>query len=211
MRIHFVLVAEGGSDEGLIGPLENLCIDCGATEVTGTAPDFGRLRHSVGHAVLDKVRAAVELEPSANLFFIHRDADSPDPAPRYLEIAEVVASASLGEAWVLVVPVRETEAWLLLDERRIRQVAGKPNGKGMLNLPATAHTEGVANPKERLKAALAAASELSGRRLKKFKSEFPIHRRMLLQALPATGAIEQLASWARLRSHTASAISQMDT
>jgi hypothetical protein len=210
MRIHFVLVAEGGSDEGLIGPLENLCIDAGATEVTGTAPDFGRLRQGVGHTVLEKLRAAVQLEPSANLFFIHRDSDSTDPEPRYREIAEAVADASLDEAWVAVVPVQETEAWLLLDELRIRRAAGRPNGTVALNLPTATQIEGVANPKERLKAALAAASELSGRRLKKFKAEFSIHRRLLLQALSAAGAIEQLTSWVRLRSDTASTISRMD-
>lgn len=206
MRIHFILVGEGGSDEGLIGPLESLCVDCGATEVTGTAPDFARLPEDVGHTVLEKLNAAIRLEPSANLFFIHRDSDSRDSAPRYAEIASAVIDASLRPPAVALVPVQETEAWLLLDEQAIRNVAGKPNGIAALNLPPIAQIEGTANPKERLKAALAAASQLSGRRLRKFNANFPVHRRLLLQGLSITGPIRRLPSWQRLVTDTASVI-----
>ena len=63
MRIHFVFISEGSSDEGLLSHLENLCIEGGAIEVTGIAPDFRRLPETIGRTVEEKVRATMLLEP----------------------------------------------------------------------------------------------------------------------------------------------------
>lgn len=60
-----------------------------------------------------------------------------------------------------VIPIRMTEAWLLLDEAEIRRVAGAPNGKIPLNLPNPAKVESVSDPKALLKETLARASGLS--------------------------------------------------
>ena len=62
------------------------------------------------------------------------------------------------------------EAWLLFDERAIRQAAGNPNGTAPLNLPPLNKVEDRPDPKSELWAALQIASELKGRRLKKFNS-----------------------------------------
>ena len=68
------------------------------------------------------------------MLFVHRDADSSQesssagPERRYDEVARAVADASYDGAWVGIVPVRMTEAWLLLDESAIRRVAGRPHG-----------------------------------------------------------------------------------
>ncbi|MCB0107869.1 MAG: DUF4276 family protein, partial [Caldilineaceae bacterium] len=148
MRIHFVLISEGSSDDGLIPHLETLCIKCGATEVTGIAPDLRRLPQHVGHSVVDKLRVVLQLEPQANLVFIHRDADSPQAQSRYDEIAEAVVACELQKQWVAIVPIQETEAWLLLDEDAIKQVAGKPGSKVNLMLPSAATIESINNPKE---------------------------------------------------------------
>lgn len=198
MRIHFVLIGEGVSDDGLVPHLENLCIDLGADEVTGIAIDFRRLDQPVGHSVDAKLSAAVQLEPEANLFFIHRDADDPDPGPRYTEISHAVGVVGLSAQWVGLVPVQETEAWLLLDESAIRMVARRPRGTNDLNLPTPRLVESVARPKERLQGALVAASELSGRKLAKFRRDFPEHRRILLQRLPIRGLLASVPSWRRL-------------
>ncbi|MEW5930701.1 MAG: hypothetical protein AB1941_24840 [Gemmatimonadota bacterium] len=198
MTIHFVLVGEGTSDDGLIPHLETLCIHLGADEVTGTAIDFRRLDQPVGHSLQAKLGAAVQLEPAANLFFLHRDADSPDPAPRRAEIVDAVGAVGLPQAWVAIVPVQETEAWLLLDEAAIRMVAGKPRGRVPLNLPRANQVESVANPKERLQDALVTASEATGRRLAKTRRDFPEHRRILLQRLPIGGPLREVHSWVLL-------------
>lgn len=199
MRIHFVLVGEGPSDDGLIPHLETLCIELGASEVTGMALDFQRLEGPVRRTVLAKLQAALQLEPTANLFFIHRDADRRDPMPRYDEIREATGRCGLREPYVPLVPVQETEAWLLLDETAIRTVAGRPGGRRSLDLPRPRDVEALANPKERLQAVLVEASELSGRRLARFRQDSPNHRRLLLQRLPTGGVLSEVQSWLRLR------------
>ncbi|MFZ2852979.1 MAG: hypothetical protein WAZ34_02570 [Rhodocyclaceae bacterium] len=74
------------------------------------------------------------------------------------------------------IPVRMLESWLLCSEEAIRIAADNPNGKNPLNLPAIARVESAPDPKEILFNALRVASELSGRRLTKFRAEQRRHR-----------------------------------
>lgn len=209
MRVHFILICEGSSDHGLIPHLERLCIDAGADEVTGAAPDFARLPEPVGHTLQARLRAVMTLEPGANLIIVHRDADSTDEAPRIAEISSAVGACLLVRPWVPVVPVQETEAWLLLDEAAIRRIAGRPHGRGELNLPRPAAVEGVTRPKERLLQALVIAAEVTGRRREKFSRDFPRHRRLLLRWLPVGGVLEQVPAWVRLRDDLRRAIAAL--
>ncbi len=199
LRIHFVLIGEGSSDTGLIPHLEKLCIEVGADEVSGTSPDFQRISEAVSSSIETKIKATLILEPSANLIFIHRDADSRDPQPRYSEIISAVQTSGCTRSYIAVVPVQETEAWLLLDEQAIRQIAQRPNGRRDLNLPRPNRVESIANAKERLQDTLVTACELGGRRLDRFKKKFPTHRQLLLHRLPIGGPLEQVISWRRLR------------
>jgi hypothetical protein len=64
-----------------------------------------------------------------------------------------------------VVPVRETEAWLLCDEMAIRSGARNPNGRVHLALPRPNRVESIADPKRLLTDLLRTASELRGRHL----------------------------------------------
>jgi hypothetical protein len=199
MIVHFVFIGEGLSDEGMIPHLESLCIEAGANEVTGVAPDFRRLPVSVGHGVEAKLRAALSLEPEANLVFVHRDADARVGSARYVEINAAVAACGCEQPVVCVVPVQETEAWLLLDEAAIRRTVGRPRGTAPLGLPTPDAVERMARPKERLREVLELASEATGRRLERVRQDFPLHRRALLQDLSTTGLVERVPSWQRLR------------
>lgn len=199
MRINFVLIAEGASDYALVAHLEALCSYCGATEVTGIAFEVERLPASVGRSVVEKLAAAQRAEPSANLFFVHRDADSRDSSLRHHEVGEAVEVCQLTVDWVAVVPVQETEAWLLLDEAEIRRVARKPKGNVRLNLPRPHQVENIANPKERLQAILIDASEASGKRLERIKRDFSNQRTFLIRRLPVDGPLSYVPSWARMR------------
>lgn len=199
MRVHFVLISEGPSDAGLLSHIEDLCIEAGADEVTGIVPDFRRLPGPVGRTIEDKLRATMRLEPGANLFLMHRDADSPDPEPRYREIARAVDRCNLVAQWVAVVPVQETEAWLLLDEGEIRRVVGKPHGRNALVLPTAQTVENIARPKERLQQILVEAAQVKGRRLEQLRRDFPIHCRRLLLSLTLDGPVSRVPSWRRMR------------
>jgi hypothetical protein len=211
MRIHFVLITEGPSDDGLIPHLENLCIEAGADEVTGTAPDFRRLPYPVGQSVIDKIRESIRLEPQANLLIIHRDADNRDPQPRLSEIEQAAHRCALSTQWVALVPVQETEAWLLLDEKAIRLVANKPNGQIPLHLPKPQHVENIARPKEFLQQVLVAASETKGKKLDKFRRQFSSQRRILLLRLPINGPLLSVSSWMRTRDAVVQAIDALKT
>ncbi len=199
IQIFFLFVGEGSSDTALVSHLEELCILCGADEAAGVAPDLGSLPQKPAKTVSSQLRAALTLEPNADFIFVHRDADSLDPEPRYRDISQAESGLELIGRVVPVVPVQETEAWLLLDDEEIRSAADNPNGRTELDLPSPTRIEAVASPKERLFRALETASELRGRRLARFKRSLPRRRRLLLERLSPTGLVAQLPAWQRLK------------
>lgn len=209
MRVQFALVAEGPADRALVRPLQDLCLECGATEASGSAPDLRRLPIRVGGRAQDKLQAVVRLVPDAELYFVHRDSDSSEYDRRYREIARAVEQVHVGLRWVGVVPVRETEAWALLDENAIRTVAENPRGRMDLGLAAPSGIEQIADPKRRLRDALALASGLSGRRLTAFRRTFQSRRWTLLERIDVNGPIRQLPAWRRLRDHLSAAIDSL--
>lgn len=199
ISIRFVLIREGSSDNGLIPHLENLCVEVGADEVMSAAFDHQRIGTGSGSTVEAKLRAVLHHEPNANLIFIHRDADRRDSTPRHNEVASAIDAVSPENECVCVVPVQETEAWILLDDAAIRRVAGRLSGKVPLSLPKPSQVEFTANPKERLQQALLLAADLTGRKRDRFRAEFPSHRQLLLERLPTGGALNEVPSWVRLR------------
>lgn len=206
MRIHFLLVCEGPSDQGLVPHLEDIVISAGAEEVTGVAPDLRRLPNPVGATLADRIFAAITLEPTADLLFVHRDSDDPNSSPRFAEITNAMDAIGGGHLYVGVVPVQATEAWLLLDETAIRRVARNPSGRQNLGLPRTRNVERVADPKGKLKEVLLTASGLTGRRRQKFSREFPKHRALLLGWLRRNGPIQYVPSWRRLEEDVEAAV-----
>lgn len=209
-RVRFLFLGEGSSDSALVSHLERCLILAGAREAGGEAPDLGRLRDPPGHRVADKLRAALEqLNPVFDAVFIHRDADSPDPAPRYEEIREAVADVAPDVRYVTVVPVQELEAWLLLDEREIRRVAENPAGLMPLDLPAPVAVEGVARPKERLEAAIVLASELTGRRLDKLRARLAEKKTLLIRRLDPTGPVSQVPAWRQLQNDLRALVTEL--
>jgi hypothetical protein len=197
MTVRFVFVGEGSSDEALMEHIEELCLRAGADEVAGVAPDLRR--HSrKSSTVPEKIDHALQLEPDTDLVFAHRDADDENPAARRKEVHAAFQAVGVERPRVAVVPVQETEAWLLLDEDAIRFVAENPDGNVQLDLPTPARVESVANPKEILQETLISASELSGRRLKRFKRRFPQQRRRLIERLDLDGPVSQVPAWKQL-------------
>ncbi|MEZ3181069.1 hypothetical protein KYY02_20950 [Streptomyces pimonensis] len=197
MIIHALYLCEGSSDIGLRDHIEEIGAEMGR-EILVTPPDLNRLPNKPGHSVRDKLRAAQWLSDEGQVYdlvIIHRDSDGNPPERRRSEIAEAVNEVSPGLAHVPVIPVRMLEAWLLLNQAAIREVAGNPNGKVALDLPKPARVESVPDPKALLKQAIATASEEKGRRLEKLRRRFPENRARLLQMLDREGPVQQLASW----------------
>lgn len=199
MIVRFAFVTEGSSDRGLEPHLQRMCLAGGATEVIAHTPDLARLVPSPGKDVRSQVQAALTVVPDADIIFVHRDSDGNDPNERREEIERGVnAVTEFGGRWVAVVAIQELEAWLLLDERAIREVAGNPRGRVPLRLPNPRRVEEVACPKELLREAIELASEKTGRRLQDLRTRFPALRATLLERLDPEGPIRELSGWQRI-------------
>lgn len=165
----------------------------------------------VGHTVVEKLRIALKLEPTVDFAFLHRDADSQDPRPRYDEIYEAVQEVAVDLKYVALIPVQATEAWLLLDESEIRKVAENPSGHNALDIPNPSAVESIADPKGRLEEMILEASERSGRRRDKIRKNLPQKKRQLISGLAADGLVSEVPSWTKMFSDLKSLIKRIDS
>ena len=202
--VSFAFLCEGSSDTGLIAHLETLLVHFGAQEAAGM-PDTrkGTIPARLRQLLTEEIGTGIDM------VFIHRDSDGPDRNGREREIRRGVEESGFPHPFIPVIPVQETEAWLLLDEQAIRDVVAS-KGKQPLRLPKPNAIEGTRKPKEILQKALLAASETSGRRLKKEKNSFNHHRRVLLQRLDPFGAVRDLPSWQCLERDIQRALAQLE-
>lgn len=190
-------VCEGTSDQPLADIVENLFLERDV-EVRLSRPDFSLLR-KVAKDVESRVRAGVELlGGSVDLVVVHRDADNVGALQRREEIVRAVGAVIASATTVPVIPVRMTEAWLLLDEEAIRRVAGNPRGRRELGLPSLRKVESVADPKLLLQQCLLAAADCTGRRREQVAKRFNEHRRQLMQRIDCAGPLVELPSWQQL-------------
>jgi hypothetical protein len=145
-----------------------------------------------------RIRAVLDLDGRYELLFVHRDSEKQDPKLRYDEVKSAVDEVCPQVPATAIVPVRMTEAWLLVDEGLIREVAGRPGSTVDLFLPPLTKIEANPDPKDLLKRALVIASGLTGRRLKQFQRRFSESRRLLLEQLDVEGPVRSLPAWQAL-------------
>lgn len=175
----FALLSDGGSDKALLPALHFLLRQAFPEQGhwQGTAVEIERsgLRRK---RLAERIRWSVSNYPCV-LIFIHRDAEGEPAESRLSEIYSAVADARLAEHGVPVVPVRMTEAWLLLDEAAIRRAAGVPKGTRPLSMPPLERLESLPDPKAKLRELLEAAGGKTGRALKRLRSEFGSQRHLV--------------------------------
>ncbi len=157
-------MADGSSDHRVLLPIITLLLD----EVfAGPFRLVSAETLSGGLSLEARLPQAVSLFP-CDLLLVHRDAEGAPPDDREAEVERALRSANLKVRHVCMVPVRMTEAWLLVDAKAIRAAVGNPNGRADLQLPAPAQVESVP-AKDRLITALEAAKELGLNRRRRFK------------------------------------------
>jgi hypothetical protein len=122
---------------------------------------------SGGLSLETRLPQAVSLFP-CDLLLVHRDAEGASPDEREAEVTRALHNTNVQVLHVCVVPVRMTEAWLLVNANAIRAAVGNPNGHADLHLPAPAQVESV-SAKDRLTTALEAAKELGVNRRRRFQ------------------------------------------
>lgn len=207
MTLRSLFVADGPSDLPLASHLAALCAESGR-EVEVTPVDPERLG-GTGRRVEDRLRFLLTQGAEVDMFFVHRDAEGQPVELRQTEIEAGSERAGVMVPVVPVIPVRMTEAWLLLDEAEIRRVAGRPRGRTPLSLPAARSVESIPDPKQVLLDTLLSACELTGRRRAQFRRDFSRHRRLLLQRIDRNGPINQLTAWSQLKENIADALTNV--
>lgn len=169
-ELRFTLIGEGSTDDALMPIIQWLL----EHPSLGLLPDveidarFVSRELFPGEYGLEEHIAATFQDIPSNLIFVHQDADAPTATVHAREINVAIPNArrqvrDLSPA-IPVVPVREMEAWLLIDEPAIRRVARNPHGRAGLSLPRVHEIESCLAPKAILRDALRAASELPRRR-----------------------------------------------
>lgn len=190
--MRYTLIADGSSDAVLL-PILTWCLRRhGITPIEAQEVDLSRLprRSTIG----ERIASIIDLYP-CDVLFVHRDAEGQSPQSRRVEIAAALDGTKI--AHIPVVPVRMTEAWLLIDESAIRFAAGNPNGTAKLNLPDSKKLEDLPDPKKVLHDAIVAASELNARR----RSSLPVHKRVRRVSNYSSdfSKLEALAAFQRLQ------------
>jgi hypothetical protein len=200
-ELRYTLVSDGSSDRALLPIISWLLMEQGVLcPIQAEWADLGRLRNPP-RTLAAKIERSLDLYP-CDILFVHRDAergvDWQSYQQRRNEIIDALANINLAQIPpICVVPVRMMEAWLLINEAALRRAVGNPNGETPLNLPSIANLENIPDPKEVLYLLLRVASELSGRRLRRFEerrsaglvAEY-IDDFGQLRALPAFRALE---------------------
>lgn len=166
------LLADGSSDQVLLPILQWLLDNhCDST----TRLRFADQLQTVSRGLPERISAALVLYP-CHVLFVHRDAERGEPATRRQEVEQAWHTVERTPRLVTIVPVRMTEAWLLVDAAAIRTAAGNPNGRVRLDMPDVDRLEQLPDPKATLFELLARASELGPHRLQHFSPESRRHR-----------------------------------
>ena len=192
--IKFLILGEGTSDTALEQPIRWLLDHHQFDFPFEFAPASDACR---GHHLKGKLeKAMISFLP--DVIFVHRDADQMGYEARESEIDTVVHELSVHYA-IPVIPVKMLETWLLIDENAIRRAAGNPSGTVPLSIPRVNRLENIADPKTQLLRTLRIASELTGRRLKKFNVYQA--RRRVAEEIESFKALLDLSSFQKLSHH----------
>jgi hypothetical protein len=190
-QLTFCLVADGGTDRALI-PIIEWAIHRLDPDVDILEADFRKRTSPVRNFL-------ASLTTNSMIVFVHRDAERGTIHDRLTEF-EGHGRADI----VPIVPVRMTEAWLLIDAAAIAAAADRPDA--IVQLPAVAGLGTLVNPKQRLEdLLLAVAGELTGRRLKRFRRSIVDRRINVASLIGDFAPLEQLEAFRCFQAELASA------
>jgi len=173
MVFKFLLISDGSSDATLI-PIIKFALKSrfNAYDFIGERADFYRVPNRP-KTLHDKVVVGRDLY-NPNIIFVHRDCEKDTIENRYNEIDQALLNLDTTNLFKIV-PLRMTEAWLMIDPMAIRLAVNNPNGTIKFSLPAAKSLEGIVDPKQYLESLLRMASELKGRRLDSLNTRRAIH------------------------------------
>jgi hypothetical protein len=198
------LAADGSSDRCLLHPIRWAIAHClRDSGVESVQPLFANVP---AIPLADRIRCALDQYP-CDLLLIHRDAEKQDPTLRRREIHDALCELREDSAGkVPVVPVRMSEAWLLISEPAIREAAANPRGRNDLVIPRLAELESVADPKAVLRTAIMTAADASGRKRDNLRRDLPKRVHRVAELIDDYSPLRALASFQQLESDLRAAI-----
>ncbi len=202
-RLTYTLVADGPSDQCLLRIINWTLSqsDCISPE-TDLVSSFGRFGcRDLADRVLDGFT-----QFPCDIIFVHRDAEREPREKRLQEIKEAISQCQSIRAYVPVIPIRMTEAWLLIDTNAIRRAADNPNGCVAIDLPSVKKLESVPDPKRELHSLLEAASEKTGRRLDQFKRDLPLRVRRVADYIDDFSPLRRLPAFQKFEADLSRAL-----
>ncbi|MGA0584504.1 MAG: DUF4276 family protein [Castellaniella sp.] len=167
------LYAEGPTDYYFLRPLLlRLCEDLCTREAQEPVDVSEVLSLDHPLQIQDSPRAQRILEAAKmsqdawQILFVHADGSNDPERIRKEQVTPglELLRDSINSIGIAVVPIRETEAWMIADGDAIRQVFGTNKSNAMLSLPAHRAAEKAADPKAILQAAFKAAQPLERQR-----------------------------------------------
>jgi hypothetical protein len=169
-EITYTLITDGSSDKVLRYPIDWVLRARFSIVPKGT---WAPIRSSRIDLLSRVIRAASEYP--CELLIIHRDAERMPLVRRASEIRQALREYT-AVPYICLVPVRMTEAWLLISEPLLRKAAGNPRSTCQLDMPRLRDLERLPNPKTVLHNLLRTASGRRGRKLYQFKPDLAAHR-----------------------------------
>ncbi|MFI0419416.1 DUF4276 family protein [Spongiactinospora sp. 9N601] len=149
------LIAEGETDELFLGRVISRQLRALADRSARCRIDIEPVEYGSWRMIKDDARihaAAMELAADCHIVFLHNDHREREKAER---LARALQDAGVDRSVIPLVPVRETEAWLLADGSVWAAVPGADPGR----LPARPRdVEKIADPKRVLREVLARVS-----------------------------------------------------
>lgn len=173
--LRYTLLGDGSSDKVLLPIINWLLIQLDIP--VAVQGEWADLSACSVKSLEDRLARAIDLY-DCDLLFIHRDAEGQGRDQRLCEISSAIrhAVSSFSCDYIPIIPIRMTEAWLLISENAIRYAAENRNGTVPLAMPSLSRLESLNDPKECLYELLRTASQKTGRRLREFKPQRYVHR-----------------------------------
>lgn len=207
MVLRYTLIADGSSDRCLLRIIDwvlDNAVRSDPLRVVSQSADLRQLKRPP-QGLDNRIREALRLYP-CDILFVHRDAERESREDRVAEIQRAI-DMTRREIHVPVVPVRMTEAWLLIDEGAIRRAADNPSGTVALTLPPRTQLERLPDPKTMLNNVLAYASEKTGRRLDQFRRDLNFRVQRVADVIQDFSPLRALDAFASFEKDTQSALS----
>jgi len=151
MDLEYLLISDGTSDSALLPIIDDALIKYSKYKSPqGKRADLSRYNRPI-RFLHDRITYAIDLY-NPGLIFIHRDAERESLHKRVTEIELALGKCNKDgykdRKHVKIIPVRMTEAWLMIDQSAIKRAAGNPGSRSKLKLPKKQALEDIPDPKK---------------------------------------------------------------